>query len=442
MTRSANSTKLVKVIMCCGRKLAVSSNVYRAMSMTMSRYKRKRQLHIRNIMNLQNKSVALLHLIKRSSRHRTIWTRIRSGKFFEEDAEKNGEKFFKENFRMNRKCFDTLCGMLRGIAKQDTILRKCIPLQKRVGIALYALGSSAEYRTISNLFGVGKSTICEIMQEFCTEVWRVLRPIYMDSFPLQKNQIEECLKGFGQIGFPQCYGAIDGCHIEIQPKNDEAIDYHNYKGWYSMVLFASVDYRFRFQYISVGSPGRCNDSKIFESSKLKRELQNPILKDYTKKMCGIDVPVLLIGDSAFRLSELVMKPYSFHVDASDKEKTFNYTLSKARRVVENAFGHLKARFRRIGKGLDNKIDKAALVIQCCCVLHNFLNHNNDTIKKNWIQHMQEYERTRRQIPDEINTITESNCTAIAIREAIANYLALKSNIDTQEPLREHDEQVL
>lgn len=139
-------------------------------------------------------------------------------------------------------------------------------------------------------------------------------------------------------------------------------------------------------------------------------------------MCGIDVPVLLIGDSAFRLSELVMKPYSFHVDASDKEKTFNYTLSKARRVVENAFGHLKARFRRIGKGLDNKIDKAALVIQCCCVLHNFLNHNNDTIKKNWIQHMQEYERTRRQIPDEINTITESNCTAIAIREAIANYL--------------------
>lgn len=109
---------------------------------------------------------------------------------------------------MNRECFSILCQKMRGLEKQDTVLRKCIPLEKRIAIALYALGSSAEYRTIANLFGVGKSTVCEMVEEFCMEVWRLMRHDYMDSFPLTDERIEDCVKGFEKIGFPQCYGAI------------------------------------------------------------------------------------------------------------------------------------------------------------------------------------------------------------------------------------------
>lgn len=35
----------------------------------------------------------------------------------------------------------------------------------------------------------------------------------------------------------------DGCHIEVCPPKNEATDYYNFKGWYSVVLFAAVDYR-------------------------------------------------------------------------------------------------------------------------------------------------------------------------------------------------------
>lgn len=35
----------------------------------------------------------------------------------------------------------------------------------------------------------------------------------------------------------------DGCHIEIKPPADQAVDYYNYKGWYSIVLMAAVDYK-------------------------------------------------------------------------------------------------------------------------------------------------------------------------------------------------------
>lgn len=183
-------------------------------------------------------------------------------------------------------------------------------------------------------------------------------------------------------------------------------------------------YRYRFQFISVGSPGRCNDSKIFEDSTLKKILQEPILKQQSKLINGVNVPALLIGDSAFRLSDTLMKPYPFRADATTKEKTYNYALSKARRVVENAFGHLKARFRRIGKGVDNHIQNTSLIIKSCCVLHNFLNNHNDKINQHWLQQLQIIEQAKNLAPpDQIVTISDNNQSAQIIREAIADYLS-------------------
>lgn len=119
-----------------------------------------------------------------------------------------------------------------------------------------------------------------------------------------------------------------------------------------------------------------------------------------------------------------MKPYPFRADATEKEKNFNYALSKNRRVVENAFGHLKARFRRVGKGIDNHIDNVTLIIKACCVLHNFLNNQNDAINQQWLQQLQNKEReTNREMPEQIVTLTDINPSAQSIREAIANYLS-------------------
>jgi len=38
-----------------------------------------------------------------------------------------------------------------------------------------------------------------------------------------------------------------------------------------------------------------------------------------------------------------MKPYSYRKEETAAERRFNYMLSKSRRFVENAFGHLKGR---------------------------------------------------------------------------------------------------
>ncbi|XP_037949623.1 uncharacterized protein LOC119680741 [Teleopsis dalmanni] len=148
------------------------------------------------------------------------WMKLRLSTFWEEEVPKRDASFFKENFRMTMDTFKELCDLVKSMKKQNSNFRRPIPLEKRVAIAVYALGSSAEYRTVGNLFGVSKSSVCIILKEFCTEVWKIMQPIYLNQYPLNEATIRDCINGFNILGFPQCISAIDGCHIEVHPRKN------------------------------------------------------------------------------------------------------------------------------------------------------------------------------------------------------------------------------
>lgn len=217
----------------------------------------------------------------------------------------------------------------------------------------------------------------------------------------------------------------DGCHIKILPEKDQATDYYNFKGWYSLILFALVDYRFRFMYTSVGAPGRCNDSQLYEDSQLKKFVEDKF-KERVKNICGTDVPMYLIGDSAFRLSETMMKPHPFLVNKTPEQENFNYHLSKCRRVVENAFGHLKARFRIFGKGLETSVENGKNIIQACCIIHNFLNDNNDVINQKWLETVQQAESSSSlNQPPTQERVYERSLRGQQVRDALGIFLSGK-----------------
>ncbi|KAH7955329.1 hypothetical protein HPB52_000289 [Rhipicephalus sanguineus] len=76
--------------------------------------------------------------------------------------------------------------------------------------------------------------------------------------------MEEHMREFFAVtGFPQGVGALDCCHFPVSPPKKYASDYYNYKGWYSVILLALADHRYRFRYTNVGSPGRCHDSFVY-----------------------------------------------------------------------------------------------------------------------------------------------------------------------------------
>jgi hypothetical protein len=73
---------------------------------------------------------------------------------------------------------------------------------------------------------------------------------------------------------------------------------------------------------------------------------------------------VIIGDDAFPLINTLLKPYS-KVNLTLKQQIFNYRLSRARRVSENAFGILAQRFRVFDRPNELKVSTTDLVMNEC-----------------------------------------------------------------------------
>lgn len=131
----------------------------------------------------------------------------RRSQFWEMNCYHSNDEFFKKHFRMSRTSFDILCGLLNKMKRADTDWRKAIALPKRVAIALFTLGSSVNYKTISELFDVGMSTVCAIVFEFCEEVWKTMST-YINKLPPNDEDLAGYIDGFCKLGHPQCIGII------------------------------------------------------------------------------------------------------------------------------------------------------------------------------------------------------------------------------------------
>ena len=177
--------------------------------------------------------------------------------------------------------------------------------------------------------------------------------------------------------YPCCIGAIDGKHFALQQPSGSGSEFFNYKHFFSVLLLAVVDANYKFLYVDVGSAGRVGDAGVFSSSTLKCALtKNSINLPNARSLpntCPINYH--LVGDDAFPMSLSLMKPYPFKNMEKDK-RIFNYRLSRARRVVENAFGILANRFRVFHTKINLSPDKVTNLILAACCLHNFLVEKN------------------------------------------------------------------
>ena len=87
----------------------------------------------------------------------------------------------------------------------------------------------------------------------------------------------------------------------------------------------------------------------------------------------------------------MMKPYSKR-NLNDDERIFNYRLSRARRVVENAFGILANRFQVLLTTMRHKPSTVKVIVKACIVLHNLMRIRYPSIQNEMIDR-----------PEDINT---------------------------------------
>ena len=90
---------------------------------------------------------------------------------------------------------------------------------------------------------------------------------------------------------------------------------------------------------------------------------------------------LIVGESAYVLSDWLMKLYTDNGNLTQKQVNFNEILSMTRAVVEG-------RFRSIAKRLDLNVETVYLVIAACCVLHNFCEVMGEDFNEKWLQGVQ------------------------------------------------------
>ena len=145
------------------------------------------------------------------------------------------------------------------------------------------------------------------------------------------------------------------------------------------MLLAVVDANYKFILVDVGSNGRACDAGVYAKSEIAAAVENNTLHippPHSLPGRVNDIPFVIIGDEAFPLKPFLMKPYPAKV-LTDYERIYNYRLSRARRVSENAFGILVNRFRVLDKYIHLSPQKCTVVTNACIVLHNFLLSKKD-----------------------------------------------------------------
>ena len=148
-------------------------------------------------------------------------------------------------------------------------------------------------------------------------------------------------------------------------------------------------------------------------------MSGKLLPDWKKNINGVEVPLLILGDPAYPLLPWMMKGYAETGALTRSQRHFNYRQSRARMVVENAFGRLKGRWRCLLKRMDYyKIEHIVSVVAACVILHNICEVQGDTCAPKWI-----HEETSPSTESTITTSTTThNHTAKTIRDALKEHL--------------------
>ncbi|XP_067214458.1 uncharacterized protein [Linepithema humile] len=284
----------------------------------------------------------------------------------------NYEEFFKMT-RLTVEQFEELLNLTRS-ALIKTSMRESLDSEFRLAFTVCFLASGDSFPSMARYWRIGRSTSYKIITETCNVIWQRLQGTYLK--PPSQKEWKNIEKGFyDRWNFPNCVGALDGKHIRVQCPPNSGSAYYNYKGYYSIVLLATCDANYAFTFVDIGDYGSLSDTSILSASAFGRALERNELDLPPPKVLPNSTLLVnhyFVGDEIFPLRLNLLRPYARKNLLGIAQKVFNYRLSRARRVIENAFGILVTRWRVLRTTLALHPNNVEIIISAVVCLHNFI----------------------------------------------------------------------
>ena len=107
-------------------------------------------------------------------------------------------------------------------------------------------------------YRIAPSTVYSIIISTCEAIWNNLSPIKLPQ-PTEEEWKKKGEEFYSLWQFPNCIGAIDGKHIEIQAPHNSGSLFFNHKTTFSVVLSALIDANYKFITTDVGGYGKSSD---------------------------------------------------------------------------------------------------------------------------------------------------------------------------------------
>ena len=124
------------------------------------------------------------------------------------------------------------------------------------------LASGDPQQSLSFAFRFERSIVSGIIRETRKAIYYVLAPIYLEP-PSSPREWKKNSKEFEETwNLPHVIGAIDGKHIRVKCPAGSGTLYHNYKGFFSIILLTVCDANYGFTMIDIGEYGSKNDSGV------------------------------------------------------------------------------------------------------------------------------------------------------------------------------------
>ncbi|KAJ1084190.1 hypothetical protein NDU88_004342 [Pleurodeles waltl] len=178
---------------------------------------------------------------------------------------------------------------------------------------------------------------------------------------LQVEDLPTVKGDFYALGhIPNIIGAIDGTHVALVPAHRSEQVYRNWKSYHSMNVQMVCLADQYISHVNAMFPGSVHDAYILRNSSIPYVMGQ--LQSHH---------VWLLGDSGYPNLSWLLTPV--RNPRTRTEERYNEAQGRTRRVIEQTFGLLKARFRCLhmtSGSLFYSPKKVCQIIVAYCMLHN------------------------------------------------------------------------